>query len=291
MKLVIIWRLHFKLRSIIMLIRKSLRRPIVAQSRRQLSVLPKAGISAKRFYNEVGVRKVSRDEIGYSPPCEAHQFHGITLDGRLLKTPAKQTLALPNESLAWMIALEWDAQAKDIRPHSMPMMKLATIAIDQIPSIKSQILDGLRRNLESDTVCFRSELLADQAQLAALEKTHWDPLLGTLESEMGIRLNTTTGFTLQQPEGSVDNAMGLIEFKNPFALAAMDSLAMASKSCVIPLVMSHGSLDAKGACKAIRLVEDWQTAEWGYVEGGHDLDEIQLYVQVAAASLVLQLLP
>ena len=97
----------------------------------------------------------------------------ITLDERVLKTPAKHPLELPNEALAWAIATEWDAQTKRMAPHTMPLMKLATTAIDQAraatpadappaaasrpfracmqaPSIRHTMQDSMLRCLQTD---------------------------------------------------------------------------------------------------------------------------------------------
>ena len=59
------------------------------------------------------------------------QWYGVTLDGRTLRTPVGQVLAVPSRLLAWAIAAEWDAQTKQIRPVQMPLMTLTCTALDQ----------------------------------------------------------------------------------------------------------------------------------------------------------------
>ena len=62
---------------------------------------------------------------------EEYSWYGITLDGRTVKTPMGQTLAVPSEGLAHAIAAEWDAQAKLLQPANMPLMTLACTVLDQ----------------------------------------------------------------------------------------------------------------------------------------------------------------
>jgi len=65
---------------------------------------------ARRFYRAVGVQE------------GAGGFH-VTLDGRLLKSPARAPLLLPSRALALAVAAEWEWQdAKSIRPYTMPLM-------------------------------------------------------------------------------------------------------------------------------------------------------------------------
>jgi chaperone required for assembly of F1-ATPase len=59
----------------------------------------------------------------------------IYLDGRLLRTPARNQMQFPNKEMAMAVAMEWDAQTdrkKGIQPATMPMMTLVATAIDQI---------------------------------------------------------------------------------------------------------------------------------------------------------------
>ena len=54
--------------------------------------------------------------------------------------------------------------------------------------------------------------------------------------------------------------------------------------------MLQGRLGLTAAMEAARLEEDEQMAKWGLVEGGHDLDQADIAVRVAAGSLFARLL-
>jgi chaperone required for assembly of F1-ATPase len=67
----------------------------------------------KRFYKTVDVK-----------PSDDKKPGGwvITLDGRVLKTPARARFVVPSERIALSIALEWDAQRPVVKPFLMPMV-------------------------------------------------------------------------------------------------------------------------------------------------------------------------
>src|SRR5437870_4424918 len=71
----------------------------------------------RRFYAEAGVR----DESG---------AFAIVLDGRTVRTPARQALAAPNLALAEAIAAEWQAQDGMIDPARKPLTRLANTILD-----------------------------------------------------------------------------------------------------------------------------------------------------------------
>ena len=64
---------------------------------------------------------------------------GVTLDGRPVKTPAKQPLVVPSLALAQMIAAEWEAQDQTIRPETMPFTRSANSAIDRVSAQKDEV--------------------------------------------------------------------------------------------------------------------------------------------------------
>lgn len=89
-----------------------------------------------------------------SPPDDI-SWYGVTLDGRILKTPMGQTLAVPSEMLAHMIAAEWNAQEKYLQPVNMPLMILACTALDQAASQPAVYRSESLRFLPTDTVSGR----------------------------------------------------------------------------------------------------------------------------------------
>lgn len=91
---------------------------------------------------------------GSTKLAENVKWFGVTLDGRTLKTPMGQPLALPSEKLAYMIAAEWDAQKKYLQPANMPLMTLACTALDQASYQPEFYRQESLRFLPTDTVRF-----------------------------------------------------------------------------------------------------------------------------------------
>lgn len=62
--------------------------------------------------------------------------------------------------------------------------------------------------------------------------------------------------------------------------------------CSIVLIISslQGGINAREAIKISRLEDDLQLQDWGYVEGGHDIDESDNKVRILAASVFMRLL-
>src|SRR5262249_1260320 len=115
----------------------------------------------KRFYEAVAVRE---EPDGYA----------VLLDGRLVRTPARRTLAAPPRPLPEAIADEWRGQGQFIDPAGMPMTRLANTIIDGVADANAEVAAEIARYLGSDLVCYRATtpqgLVARQAQ-------HWDPIL------------------------------------------------------------------------------------------------------------------
>ena len=105
----------------------------------------------------VGVRRVLKD-------------WRVIIDGREIRTPSSNVLALPTEEMAWGIAAEWEEQSARVQPHTMPLMTLASTAIDQLPQIRPKMVNSMVRCLDADAACFRSQ----QPQLAAAEQRGQD---------------------------------------------------------------------------------------------------------------------
>ena len=108
----------------------------------------------KRFYKDVSVGVA---EDGFR----------ILLDGRPVKTPAKNMLALPTRALAEAVADEWRGQGEEIAPAAMPFLRLANTVIDGVVGNRDGVIDAILRFGENDLLCYRA---AQPADLAALQR-------------------------------------------------------------------------------------------------------------------------
>ena len=231
--------------------------------------------AAKRVYDKVTVRARTASEFI------------VLLDGRELKTPAKKVLAMPTHALATGVALEWEAQDRHIRPATMPLMKLATTTVDQVPSIRPTMVDSMLRCLESDLVCFRT---VDEPALLKKEEAAFSPLIQWAADELALPLTVSEDLGLTHPPGAMPRAKQLLAEADDWELAALDQITGTSKSLVLALALARGQVDSAEAVSVARVAEQHQVDEWGEVEAGHDLDAADLAVRIGSGSTFLRLL-
>ena len=67
----------------------------------------------------------------------------VLLDGKSIRTPGRNALALPTPALAEAVAAEWNAQGEKVDPRSMPLTGLANAAIDRIAPAHDAFAEGL----------------------------------------------------------------------------------------------------------------------------------------------------
>ena len=187
--------------------------------------------------------------------------HAVTLDGRGAKTPGGHPLALPNAALAEAVAAEWDAQTDDIAPETMPMTRLATVALDNVAPRRADVVDEIVGFGASDLVCYRADA---PATLAARQHEVWQPLIDGLAARHGVHLSVTEGvIPIVQPPEAISALRDVVAGHDDMALAALHTLATVLGSLVIALAVADGILDADTAWAASRIDEDHQTERWG----------------------------
>ncbi|CAM6100972.1 unnamed protein product [Calypogeia fissa] len=260
---------------------------------RQLSGSSIKGTLGKRFYKNALVKPVSVSDRQLQQQQEKHGEEGekieVSLDHRVLRTPAKKPLRFSNPALAHAIAAEWEWQdSSGVRSYTMPLMKLASISIDQVPKDRERIIVTLLKYCHTDALCCRA---SPDSVLYDKQAKHWDPLLEWVEAEIGARpVVSSSIFGPSQPEDVVRGLEKCLRGLNDWELAAIDSLAGSARSIVVALAIARNKLTIEEAIEVIRVEENHQVDDWGYVEGGHDIDEADIRVRIAAASVFLRLL-
>ncbi len=141
-----------------------------------------------------------------------YQFK-VLLDHRTLKTPAKNPLYLPNKELAALVALEWDAQQDDqrgIQPATMPLMTLATTAIDQVRVDPAYARNTCMRYLPTDSALFFST--DEDRILLKKQKAVFQPIIRWFGRNLGVELETTQSMAarLKHPKESVEKIEKLL---------------------------------------------------------------------------------
>lgn len=207
---------------------------------------PAAGM--KRFYKEA---LASPGEGGVT----------ILLDGRAVRTPARNLLSVPTEELAEAIAREWAGQAEEVDAKAMPLTGLANAAIDRIAPDPAAFAKTLEVYGESDLLCYRAEaprpLVERQAEL-------WDRLLEWARARYDVELRTFPGVIHgPQPADTVERIAAAVAARGPFQLAGLAPLVTISGSLVIALALAEGAIALGRGWGAATLDEAWQAEQWG----------------------------
>jgi chaperone required for assembly of F1-ATPase len=211
----------------------------------------------KRFYTAASV-------TGDAAP------YGVALDGRPLRTPARELLAVPTRALADAIAAEWNGQGEEILPRTMPLTGLANAAIDRVAPDTAAFADTLSRYAETELLAYRAD---GPEALVARQAAEWDPLLAWARGRYDIEFRLVTGIIHQpQPAATLARVATAYRAFDAFRLAALNPVVTISGSAVIGLAVAEGRLDATGAWAVGHLDELWQEEQWGkdpLAEAGH----------------------
>ena len=227
--------------------------------------------AAKRVYEEAAV-------------VVARGGFGVALDGRAVRTPAGALLAVPKRRLAEAIAAEFSAQEDEVRPHSMPIMRLAATAIDRVAPDRQALVESLLGYAATDLLCYRSEA---EGELAERQHAAWQPLLDWAEGAYGARLAVTTGVVpIDQPEAALSALRRAVASVDDLGLAALSSAAAACGSLILALALAAGRIDADAAQRASHLDETYQSERWGEDREAADRRR-RLHADIAAAATVL----
>lgn len=193
--------------------------------------------------------------------AEAGKGFAVTLDGRVPKTPSAQPLHLPTRSLADAIAAEWETQSETIDPFSIPLTRLANVAIDRTPLSRDAMVEEVVRYCETDLLCH----LADAPQeLIDRQNAGWCPVRDWAAGTLGLRLVAVAGIiATQQPEASLDAARRHAAGLDDFRLTGLAWAVPLFGSALLGLAVEQGRLQAEAAFDLSRIDELWQIEQWG----------------------------
>jgi chaperone required for assembly of F1-ATPase len=185
----------------------------------------------------------------------------VRLDGRPVKTPTGNLLALPTQKMADAVVAEWEAVEKTLNPIVMPITGFANAAIDRIATDRAGFAAAIAAYGETDLFCYRAtagEALAErQAQI-------WDPWLRWAEERYGISFVIVEGIMHQpQPAHTLETLRSVVVARGTFELAAMAKLAHLSGSLVATLAIIERAGTADDIWNAACLDELWQEELWG----------------------------
>jgi chaperone required for assembly of F1-ATPase len=204
--------------------------------------------AVKRFYSSVTV-------------AEAGPGWRVMLDARPIRTAAGRQQVAPTRALAEAMADEWADQGEEIDPAAFVLRDLANFAIDIADPERAATEAALLRFAETDTLCYRAD---PGDALHARQNAIWEPLLSAAEHRWDVHFTRVCGIVHQpQPPATLARLAKVLGAQDPFALAALRSLASLAASLVIALAGLEPGADARKLWGAANLEEEWQADLWG----------------------------
>ncbi|MGB3446552.1 MAG: ATP12 family protein [Xanthobacteraceae bacterium] len=201
----------------------------------------------KRFYKAAGLDEV---EDGFA----------IVLDGRSIRTPAGQSLVVPNREIAQAVVEEWNAQGEFIDPMTMPLTRLANSVIAGVIGRVDLVAADVAKYFDSDLLFYRA---AHPEALVAREGEHWDPVLFWATEALGARFVLAEGIVhVRQPETAVAAATAALP-DDPWLVAALHVVTTITGSALLALALWRGARSADEVWAAAHVDEDWNIEQWG----------------------------
>ena len=197
----------------------------------------------------------------------------VHLDGRSIKTPGKAALIVPTLAMAEAMAQEWDAQAKEINPNTMPFTKSANSAVDKVTPQFAAVADMLGEYAGTDLLCYRA---AHPKPLVERQNAEWNPLLEWCNATFNAPLLPVSGVMFSaQPESSLSNLRALLDEMSAFELTAVHDLITLPGSFVIGMAAIHGVEEPADLWELSRLDERYQQEQWGEDDEAEEMAKIK----------------
>jgi chaperone required for assembly of F1-ATPase len=205
------------------------------------------GPQRKRFYMQAGV---AGTPDGFA----------ITLDGKQVRTPSGRPLTAPTPDIADGIVAEWNAQAENIDPLTMPLTRFANTVGEAVVDQVDAVAEDVAKYLGSDLLFYRA---AHPEALVAREAASWDPVLFWAADTLGAHFILAEGIVhVRQPDSAIAAARAALP-ADPWSIAALHVITALTGSALLALALQHGVLDADQVWAAAHVDVDWNSEKWG----------------------------
>lgn len=186
---------------------------------------------------------------------------GVTLDGRPVRTPARERLVLPTPALADAVAAEWRDCGETIDPRAMPFTGLANAALDRVATDPQRFADDLSAYAQSDLLLYRADM---PRALVARQAAAWDPLLDWARQRFDVAFTPVTGIMpVSQPEETIRRLSTAVASLGPYQLAGLQPVVTIGGSLVVALALYEKAIAPEAAWDAVGLDVAWQAEQWG----------------------------
>lgn len=210
----------------------------------------------KRFYKLV------------TTEADQHGTYAIHLDGRPVKTPARQILAATNHAIATAIMQEWDAQEEEILPGTMPLTQIASTAIDKTPQERPVMEAQILKYFDTDLLCYRTEYPEAVGQAQAAQ---WDSVIKDFEEHFGVTIKTTTKLqALIQSSDAHTAVKNYIQTLNNNEFTILQLVTPLAGSVMSGILFTLGKLSPAQIMDIARVEERWKDGIYNAAKYGQD---------------------
>jgi len=202
----------------------------------------------KRFYKDVSV---ARADGGFA----------VLLDGKPVKTPARNTLLLPTPKLAQAIAAEWAGQGETVNAVTMPLLRLSNTVIDGVAVNRDEVMNAILRFGENDLLCYRAH---QPPELVKRQAEGWNPMLDWARQRLSAHMRVVDGINhVDQSADAVEALREAMHGYDAFTLGGLHVAASITGSLVLGLALVEGQINPAQAFQLSRIDEVYQAEKWG----------------------------
>lgn len=218
--------------------------PVLATERARANV---QRVLPKRFYKVVSVEPVDG-------------LHRVLLDGKPVRTPGRQQLAVASLRAACALEAEWAGQGEHVDPMTMPLTRLVNSAIDGVSSEIEAVKDAVAAYAGSDLTCYRA---GEPPRLDERQRLAWEPVLDWVRERFGVRPVATIGvMAVAQPRELVTAIRAALP-DDAIRLAALEQITTLTGSVFLALALLERRLLPDDVWLAAHVDEDWNAELWG----------------------------
>lgn len=196
--------------------------------------------------------------------------------------------SVPNEILASMIVLEWEAQREKIARDHMHLTALANTVLDETIDLGDEkTFDKLLSYLEFDTVCYRN---SSSLELLKLQNENLDPIVQWFANRFDCSIAITETLSNLAISNETKNILRkYLKSLNKWSLMGVIFAAENLKSLILTCALINRFISVQDAVRLSRIEENYQASIWKSIESHHDLERYSLEARVSAAIIFILL--
>ena len=188
----------------------------------------------------------------------------IFLDDKILKTPLRKKLIIPNLKIAEEIYKEWNQDIKIIDKDAMIFYGILSTSIDKTCGNRKLYIDDILDFIDTDLTCYRAEKPNDLVQW---QSKNWDPILLKVEKYINSKINVFRGIMpLKQDQEIHIKITKLLTKFTDLEILVLHRIANITGSVFLSLCIFISDKIKEKAFELSFLDELWQAENWGYEE-------------------------